>query len=238
MRKQIRLTESDLHRIVKSVIKEAIGDYYQTPEQRIDDKRREHTKMEWLKGKMDDIRHSFASTFGYEMSDKDFKNALYTLHLTPQIKDEQNQMKNKYGKGFERRNYGYYRGEDEVRDDTPEEIAKNQQNKIQMIKTQVLNPLIRYGNKDKEFSLYEDAVSEYMESGNKEANVRRYLAGSNGFHGGVLFYFCTDSQGRPFFCPDERRSRMHSVMDVCTNDELYKYCPHNREEYERMKSKK
>ena len=53
--------------------------------------------------------------------------------------------------------------------------------------------------------------------------------------GGTFYYYCTNSKGQPFFYPDNSATGHYGISNDCTNDELYPYFPHNREEFERMK---
>lgn len=77
--------------------------------------RYEHTKMEWLKGKLDDLRHQMAVAFGNELSDDQYFALLGTLSQQyrafkdPDIGDQMDALRAKHDKGFDRRNYGIYR---------------------------------------------------------------------------------------------------------------------------------
>lgn len=88
-----------------------------------------------------------------------------------------------------------------------------------------------YTNMDDYFAKYE----EYVESGNNEPNIRVDLGGRRGFHGGAFFFYCTNSQGQPFFFVDRTSETDYPSLESYSNDELYPYFPHDRADYERIK---
>ena len=223
------------------ILDEALGDEWQSPNERTIDKQKEHTAMEWLKVKLDDVRHAFATAFKGELSDEDYLNMLAVIGRqarisgNPETKQElgrqRDALKQMYGRGYDRRNYGYYRNADEVRPDTPEEIQKNARNKEEMIKQEAAFAFTYHKDMSSEFAEYE----KYANSANQQPNARVKIGGRHGFHGGTFYYYCTNSKGQPFFYPDIDATGHYGIFKYCTNDELYPYFPHNREEFERMK---
>ena len=223
------------------IVDEALGDEWQGPNQRTIDKQMEHTAMEWLKGKLDDVRHAFATRFKGELSDESYLNMLAVIGRQARISNDpatkqelgrqRDALKQMYGRGYDRRNYGYYRNADEVRPDTPEEIQKNARNKVEMIKKEAAFALTYHKDMENEFAEYE----KYANSANQQPNARVKIGGRRGFHGGTFYYYCTNSKGQPFFYPDIDATGHYGIFQYCTNDELYPYFPHNREEFERMK---
>lgn len=237
-----RINESHIRNVVRSVLNEVLGDEYQTPDERVADKQREHTRGEWLRGKLDDIRHGISTTFGNEMSDEEYFNSLnglnrqYRMTGDPSILDKAREIERKYGRGYARRNFGYYRGKDDVRNDTGLELAKNAENKMRMIKSD-LNLCLSQIDSNDAFERYESAVNSYMRSGVRRANMRSSLGNYQGYQGGIVYYFATNSNGEPFFLPNKFHSNGRSIIDICTNDELYTYCPRDRRSFEWMKRK-
>lgn len=102
---------------------------------------------------------------------------------------------------------------------------KNEDNNIEKNIRNVFNCRYTYESMLGHFGKY----MKYAQSGNNEPNQRIELGGRRGFHGGTFYYYCTDSEGNPFFYPDLSGSNTPSIKYL-SNDELAKYFPKTRQE--------
>ena len=126
MKKVIKLTESDLHNIVTKSVNRIINEknHDTTSQEGIDayNEKTRHSVSEWFMGKLDDIRHEFATIFGEEPSDEEYSTMLSILGTQARharktgnvdyLNDRTNKindLRQKYDKGYNRRKYGYYR---------------------------------------------------------------------------------------------------------------------------------
>lgn len=237
MKQRIKLSESEFKGFIRQVIIESLGDRWEDEKERIYNKRQEHSISEYLKGKMDDIRHGLATMFGKEMSDNTYAAIVSGLskqiisqigdtgNADPDLITHRDNIIDKHGKGFDRRNFGFYRGENEVRPDTPEEVEKNAQNKGNMLqqRLQVALQKMRENMTEGEIQKYQDLIQEY--SG--QPNICINIGGFEGNHGGSGSFFCTNSKGQPFLLYDyvNRNSDYRWLQDIFSNDELYQYFP-------------
>lgn len=240
MKQSIRLTETELKVLIRESVIEALGDRWQNNTERIMDKRKEHSVSEYLKGKMDDIRHGLATMFGKEMSDDTYDTIVSGLtyqilgqihadgSADPGLVARRDGIVNKYGKGYNRRNFGFYRDEDEVRPDTPEEIGKNAKNKRNMLqqRLQVAFQKMKQNVKDNDIQKYEAMSKQY----NGQPNICKVIDGFEGYHGGSGSFFCTNSNGQPFFLYDYSTNGATWLHEIFSNDELYQYFPKTADE--------